>query len=275
MKELTAREVQLGELEVMKQLDWICKKLNLRYYLYFGTLLGAVRHQGFIPWDDDIDVALPRPDYEVLIAYLQENEDRIAPLKLMSCRNVKNYIYPIARLCDTRYYIEYQNTVQYGLGLFVDIYPLDGCGNSDEDARVIQKKNASLQTLISLAGESSFRPSFQGGLIRSTAKLLVYGYAKLMGAPYFAKKLEKNSLKLDFNSCKYYSCTVWDMADAWFKKDTIEECCTAMFEGYEFSIPCGYDKMLKAWYGDYMQLPPENQQIAHHYYTAYLKDKYI
>ena len=98
MKELTAREVQLGELSVAKQFDAICKRLNLRYWLMYGTLLGAVRHQGFIPWDDDVDVMMPRPDYEKLIDYLIAHENEFAPLKLMHYRSNPNYIYPIARL---------------------------------------------------------------------------------------------------------------------------------------------------------------------------------
>ena len=74
MKELNAREVQLGELSILKKMAQICEDLGLRYFLMYGTLLGAIRHQGFIPWDDDIDVAMPRPDYDKLMEYLISHE---------------------------------------------------------------------------------------------------------------------------------------------------------------------------------------------------------
>ena len=70
MKALTAREVQLGEFEILKKFAQICSKKGFKYYLFYGTLIGAVRHQGFIPWDDDVDVMMPRADYEKLLEYL-------------------------------------------------------------------------------------------------------------------------------------------------------------------------------------------------------------
>ena len=174
MKALTAREVQLGELEVLKKLDEICSQLNLRYFLTYGTLLGAVRHQGFIPWDDDVDVMMPRPDYEKLIEYLQFNEKELSPFKLMHYRTNKEYIYPISRFVDTRYWIDYEGTTDYGLGLFVDIYPLDGCGNTAQHAEKVMKSNKLDIALMDIVGNDKYKVSVSGGFLRSTAKLVAY-----------------------------------------------------------------------------------------------------
>lgn len=272
MKELTLREIQLAEHGVLQKLSELCQQLDLRYYLFYGTLLGAVRHQGFIPWDDDVDVAMPRPDYEKLIAYCDQNADALAPYRLMHCRKDKNYIYPIGRLCDTRYFVDYENTVDYGLGLFVDIYPLDGCGNTEAEARKIHRKNDLLQRLTCLAGTSAFRPSITGGLHRTVIKFLSYCYAKPLGARHFALKAEKNSMKLPFGESNYVSCTVWFDWFHCFEKRMLDTPTYLPFEGQEFSVPADYDRLLTDWYGDYMQLPPEDQQVGHHYYKAFLKE---
>ena len=274
MKDLSLREIQLVEFTVMKKLAAICRELDLRYYLFYGTLLGAARHQGFIPWDDDVDIAMPRPDFEKLLAYCDENAETLAPYRLIHCRKDKKYIYPIARLCDTRYQVDYEGTKDYGLGLFVDIYPLDGCGNTEAEAKAIHKKNDSLQKLTLLAGTTKFKPSLQGGLLRTCVKFAGYCYAKLFGARYFANKADKNSQRLSYEDSQYVSCTVWFDWYHRFDKAMLADITTLPFEGEEVSVPGDTHRLLTDWYGDYMQLPPEEDRVGHHYYTARLKEAY-
>ena len=269
MKALTPREVQLGELEVMKALDAICEKLGLKYFLTYGTLLGAVRHQGFIPWDDDIDVMMPRPDYEKLIAYLTDHAEEIAPLKLMHYKTNKKYIYPISRLCDTRYRIDYQGASDYGLGLFVDIYPLDGCGNTPEESLEIMESSKKAITMIDLAGKDKFYASVSGGGLRNVAKFMGYCYAKLLGAKHFSAKLDAKSKKRPYES-EYVNLTSWSTGVKPFKRELFDQVERMQFEDAMLCVPTRYDEILKQCYGDYMKLPPADQQIAHHYYTAYL-----
>lgn len=272
MKALTPREVQLGELEVLKSLDALCNRLGLRYFLTYGTLLGAVRHQGFIPWDDDVDVMMPRPDYEKLIAYLMAHQEEIAPLKLMHYKTNKQYIYSISRLCDTRYWIDYQGATDYGLGLFVDIYPLDGCGNTLEEAEQIMNSSKMDLAMIGLAGENKFHHSVTGGLVRSAGKFLAYCYAKLLGANHFAAKLDARGKSRPYES-KYVNLTVWSTTVRRpFERAFFEELTRMPFEDAMLCVPSRYDEVLRQCYGDYMKLPPDDQQIAHHYYTAYLKE---
>lgn len=272
MKELTSREVQLGELSVLKCLAKICEEQNLRYFLFYGTLLGAVRHQGFIPWDDDIDVIMPRPDYEKLMVYLEEHAEEIKPLKLMNNRNNKDYIYPISRLCDTRYHVDYQGAKEYGLGLFVDIYPFDGCGNTPEEAHRIRMENQLLIKLAFTAGLATFQKSSKG-ILHSVVKFGAYCYAKLFGAGYFINKLEKNAANHPFDNDVFVNCTIWEDVDYYFRRDMFDDFVYLPFEDAEFRVPVNYDEVLKNNYGDYMKLPPEEEQIGHHYYTAYLKDE--
>lgn len=271
MKELTAREVQLGELSILKRLAQLCEELELRYFLFYGTLLGAVRHQGFIPWDDDVDVAMPRPDYDRLIAYLTDHAQELYPLKLMNYHTSKDYIYPISRLCDTRYRIDYQGTVEYGLGLFVDIYPLDGCGTTQKEKKALVRKNRMLALLAFQAGMQKFASSGTAGW-RTPAKFLMYCYAKLRGSHYFAKRLEKNAKRYSYEGCETVNCMVWDVLDFGIDKKLLEGCRYLPFEDTRFRVPEGYDGVLRLFYGDYMQLPPEEDRVGHHYYTAYIKE---
>ena len=101
MRELSMTEIQTGSLEILKKIDAICNECNFRYFLAYGTLIGAVRHNGFIPWDDDIDIWMPRSDYDSFIQYCEKNKDNIRPFVLMSQYNNKNYPFGISRLVDT------------------------------------------------------------------------------------------------------------------------------------------------------------------------------
>ena len=124
-KELTLQEIQQETFKVLCKIKEIFDANGWKYYLAYGTLIGAIRHNGFIPWDDDIDIFVPRSDYEKFIDYCIKNKDAIYPFELIHYRTNKNYIFTIGRFSDSRYKIDYNTKKAYGLGLFVDLYPLD------------------------------------------------------------------------------------------------------------------------------------------------------
>lgn len=272
MKELTPREVQLGELSVLKKLAQICEELNLRYFLFYGTLLGAVRHQGFIPWDDDIDIAMPREDYETLVQYLIDHEQQLYPYKVMSYRSNSDYIYPICRFCDTRYYIDYRGTTEYGLGLFVDIYPFDGYGNTQKEKAKLYRKSWILNRLVFQAGMKSFEKS-ETASWRTPFKYLIYGTAKLIGCRKLLPMLDNWARQRSFREDAWVDCVVWMPTRGGFPRELFDETAYIRFEDQDFAVPAAYDRLLTLRYGDYMKLPPEKDRIAHHYYTAYLLDE--
>lgn len=271
MKELSVREVQLGELEVLKKLAAICEEQKLRYFIFYGTLIGAARHKGFIPWDDDIDIVMPRPDYERLLEYLLSHEKELEPFKLMSYRNNDDYIYPISRFCDTRYMIEYDGATDYGLGLFVDIYPFDGCGNTDSEVKEITKENNRMIDCAFQVGQKKFTAS-NTAFWRTPFKFAMYVYSKLLGKQRIMKRIEKNSMSHSFEKDTFCNCTVWDHVDYYFRRDMFDGFTYLPFEDAQFRVPENYDEVLRTCYGDYMQLPPEEDRVGHHYYKAYLKN---
>lgn len=128
MRELTIKETQAVSLEILYTITQICEKQGLRYSLIYGTLIGAIRHQDYIPWDDDVDIMMPRPDYEKLLKYLEKHIKDYTYLRVFNCDKCKKYPYMITRISDDRYIIKMENEKPYGMGIFIDIYPYDGLG---------------------------------------------------------------------------------------------------------------------------------------------------
>lgn len=271
-KELTLREIQLGELEVLKKVKQICEEIGLNYFLFCGTLLGAVRHKGIIPWDDDIDVAMIRDDYEKFISYCTKHEEDILPFKLYHYSTKKDYIYPIARLVDTRYWIDYQDYRDYDLGLFVDLYPLDGCGNSIEERNNIFKKvRGNLLPLITLGARTNVL--YNHGIINYISKNILRFIARIIGQNRLIREIDERAIKYCQQESNYVMCVIWDtFPNEYFYADSFKDLIEIPFEDCTFKVPAKYDEVLRMQYGDYMQLPPEEERVGHHCYRAYLKE---
>lgn len=269
LKELSLRDIQLGEFEILKKVHKICEELNIHYYLFYGTLLGAVRHKGFIPWDDDVDIVMPRKDYNVLMEYIKTNSDNLKPLKLMHYSTNKDYIYPIARISDERYTLRFKNTKEYGLGLFIDVYPLDGCGNTTDEARKIWNKNKIKKFWVGVYGINRYEKSTKNAF-KSLLKYISMQVVKLFNVPKMIAQLDTDASKLSFDDYEYVGCTAWEVSGlGYFRKELLDGTISVEFEDGMFYAPKRYDEVLKETYGDYMQLPPENKRIPHHEYNAY------
>ncbi|MGF7144110.1 lipopolysaccharide cholinephosphotransferase [Anaerotaenia torta] len=272
MRELSLQEIQKVELDILKVVANICEKENIRYFLHYGTLIGAIRHEGFIPWDDDLDVVMPRPDYERFLSYCRNHANEIQPLELMHYTTNKSYIFPIARVSDSRFYVNYEGKKDYGLGVFVDIYPFDGCGNTKEEAKEICKRNSNDISIISSGGRNYFEKS-PGGLKRNIVKFLLYCYTNVFGLKQIIKHLDTESRKHIFEKDNLSYCTIWGTSSQWSQnRSDFESYIYAKFEDAEFRIFKNYDEVLRIIYGDYMKLPPEEKRIGHHYYKAYIKE---
>ncbi len=273
MKKLNMREIQEVSLEILKVVADICEKENLRYYLTYGTLIGAIRHKGFIPWDDDIDIAMPRQDYEKLLEYFRNNAEKYKHLELFDIRTCPDYPYMIARVSDNRYVIDVKNEKPYGMGVFIDIYPLDGLGQTKEEALKYGLKGDRWSSLCYQSTRKRYAVEITKGFIRKVVKFPAFLVAKIVGKKYFVKKLSMLAAQKNYEDCNYVGCIVWlqgGMKDI-FKKEWFGDYIRVPYEKYEFRVPVGYDEMLTHIYGDYMELPPEEDRIGHHYYDAFIK----
>lgn len=273
MRELTIREVQRVSLEILKIIADICEKEALRYYLIYGTLIGAVRHQGYIPWDDDVDIMMPRPDYDTLLLYLKEHIGSYPHLKVFNCEECLEYPYMITRISDDRYKLVMMNEKSYGMGIFIDIYPFDGLGKTKKEAVRYGLKGDRLSSLCYQATRKHFSIETTTSVIRRAIKFPIFLLAKLCGKDIFQRKLEKLARIKKYEDNEYIGCVVWMSGGEKdiFPRKWFDEYLMMPFERYQFRVPKYYDEILKHIYGDYMQLPPEKDRIGHHNYKVYEK----
>lgn len=272
-QELSIQETQAISLEILKKITDVCEQINARYYLIYGTLIGAVRHQGFIPWDDDVDIMMPRPDYERLLKYLEEHIEEYKYLKIFNPTTSKEYPYMITRISDDRYRIEMENEANYGMGVFVYIYPFDGLGDTEKEAYRFGMKGDRLSSLCYQATRKRCAIETTTSKFRKVIKFPVYIFAKICGKNVFQNRLEKLANVKSYDESEYVGCVIWlsggikDM----YKREWFDESEMHDFGKYQFRIPKNYDKILKHIYGDYMQLPPEEERVGHHAYKVYKK----
>ena len=275
MEKISFRDAQLGAYEILKFLDAFCRKNNLTYFLMYGSLIGAVRDKGIIPWDDDIDIMMPRPDYDKLIQIC--STENILPFKLFENSIVSEYPHPISRMSDQRYKTNFANEKDYGIGLFVDIYPLDGVGNDMKRAHKLIKKAYRNASLCFLTSRKKFGRDNTKSKIRMAVKFPAYIWANLLGNHHYIKKSIKLCKEYSYEESKYVSGIAQPFRECNGENKNIYlkewfEVIETEFEGRKFCIPKGYDKILKMGYGDYMVPLPENQRDTHHTYDTYLID---
>ncbi len=265
MKELTLQELKNIEFDILKFFDSFCKENNIKYYLAFGTLLGAIRYKKFIPWDDDIDVLIPREDYDKLISLFQDNDK----YQLFSFERNQNYNFPFAKLCDmTTCKVETGNNNGVELGVDIDLFPLDAWDDEIEKAKKEAKKikrNMFYLGLTKLNNPDSVNP------IKRFIKGIIMIVCKMWGSKYFIKKIIKASTNAPKENSKFLGCKSWcvygtkGIIPAEVFADTVE----IEFEGEMFPAPIGWDEYLTCLYGDYLPEPPKEKQKTHHGFKAY------
>ncbi len=273
-QKLTLIQVQNAALEILKEISHICEENNLRYFLTYGTLIGAVRNGGIIPWDDDIDIMMPRPDYNKLVEYFIKNRKKLQPLELFDNTINSKYPHIIGRVSDNRFRLNFANEKDYGIGVFVDIYPLDGVGDNYKRAVKLIKKTKKLASFCFLTSRKHYKRDNTQSLLKMIIKFPAYVIAKINGNKHYITKLNKYSDMFDYDSSKYVACLVWPVGKKnGLDRDVFERelfnTKTIMFEDALFNIPVGYDKFLTVTYGNYMEPLPEKDRKTHHTYDAY------
>lgn len=265
--ELTVlQELQKIELEMLEEFKRICDKNNLKYFLIEGTLLGAVRHSGFIPWDDDIDVGMPRPDYE---RFSQIVDAELAESYLyQDWKKEPDYPYNFAKIRKkgTRFLQKELGHLQMNHGIYIDIFPLDRAPKDpDEQRKYIKqlKKQRVLQSVVYMGkynGDKK-RPLHQRALI-SVAKTLFRKKNMHMKLDNMLKKYENSDTEYWGNLLGVYG------EKEIMPMDYFSETVELAFEQKVYSCPGKYKECLTRLYGNYMQLPPENERVTHHETTV-------
>ena len=268
-QELSLQELKETELNILVKIDKICREQGFRYFMCGGTLLGAVRHKGFIPWDDDIDIAMPRPDYEKFMDYCHAN----APEFITVCNKFEpNYGYLFGKICDANTVIKekFANRKHVNMGVYVDVFPVDGAGNTYKEAiKGFKKVRFKLELLVA-ANWKKFFKSKTHSWYYEPARFLFY----LMSRPVKFSKLigsiEKEIKKSDYDSSEFAGSYGGSYRTREFmEKDLYSGYIEMDFEGHKFFGLKNYDKYLRHVYGDYMKLPQPEERVAHHTFEAY------
>lgn len=255
------RKLQLTQVEMLDEIVRICNKYELQYFLIGGTLLGAVRHKGFIPWDDDLDIAMPRKDYNKFI--------KIAKKEL----NEKYYLHDIE--FDSKYWVSFVKVRKYNTifepiqdstidtkykGVYVDIFPLD---NANREKSLFQDIQAKI-----CKGLTSFqyRRSHATMITKTPFGIkLLYPLLSLFSIKCISKIIN-NVMQLNKNENSKYFINIGSFINV-HKQTMLKEkylpSTELEFEGKKYSVPNDYDYVLKRLYGDYMKLPPEEKRVTH------------
>lgn len=260
MNKMNLKDIQDTELQILKHFISICEKHDLRYYLAGGTLLGAVRHHGFIPWDDDIDVLMPRPDYDKLQKLSKEvnvNNYRLASHEL------HNLNYPFCKIYDVSTAInkafEDDETEKH---LWIDVFPLDGLPESDKETRQIFRKSLMMRKILTTVhskdgtGKSQLKAMF-----KPVFKKI---FSRFVGMKKAVSNIDRFARSYSFDDHEYVGGIVWGYGpQEKMKKSEYIPVIKVPFEDIEANAPGCYEKYLTALYGDYMKLPPKEKRITH------------
>ena len=243
---LSQDEVKKVQLNILKKLKECSIEYGIRYYLHAGTALGAVRHRGYIPWDDDVDVFVPIDDYLKLI-HILENDKRY---KIISQFNTDyyygwgfGYMIDCNTICDVNKF-----PIQISLGQSIDLFPLYGIPEDEreKDIYINTVKNLESKCLISIKDEDRINA---------------------------INKLNKFLLNYNYNECKLVGNVLMPaFVNDIYEKDILGNGLEMQFENLLLNIPEKYDLFLKQLYGDYMQLPPVEKRKGEHFYHTYFKE---
>lgn len=263
-KELSLRDIQLCELAILVELKKVCEKYGLRYNLLAGTLLGAIRHKGFIPWDDDIDVSMARPDYDKLINLYKEG---VFPEYIrLYAFELGNFNRSYMKLVDTRTVVKNQNEYLIdgnSQNLWIDIIPVSGVP-FDEKKRMREfQKSGKLNKMVRLSNAYLGRGASP---VRAVGKTIVALFAKSLGSEFWIKKITGISNRYPYEESQYVGQLAFALCGerSTMLKCEFEDQTKVEFEGIAFTAVSTWDKYLTRVYGDYMKLPPENKRKTHH-----------
>lgn len=258
-------QLQKTELELLRAFINVCLKLNLRYYLVCGSALGAVKYNGFIPWDDDIDVALPRQDYTVFVERAQEYLPN--SFFLQNYRTDPEFPCFYCKLRDSRTtFIE--SSVRHrrmNHGVYIDVFPLDGYPSDSRTAQKLERAKARLNLRLASANAFSKNQKFTTKVFLMAERLLgthrrTDQYAKKLDDLLSSYPAEKSVLWCNHGN--------WQGAREYAPVEQYGKGIEAVFEGVSVRIPEKYDAYLTQKYGDWRADLPDEEKIGHHYFAV-------
>lgn len=262
-KYLSLEELQDASLTLLREFDALCGELSLRYDLCGGTLLGAVRHAGFIPWDDDIDVSMPRPDYERLLELVACGTASVAENRKIVSNRDNTFLRHYARYVrlDLRRSSDYSSDNDCPF-IGIDIFPHDGMPEDENASRRLVGRIGLMRKAL-LLSLSKQGVSSRGRMV-AFAKDVLRPLVCLIGPNAIARSLDRLCQSVPFETAEFVGgiSGMYGMKERWLKKEMFPQ-IEIEFCGYRFSTYKNYDLYLTSLYGNYMELPPVEHRIPH------------
>ena len=265
LKKVTLEDFKKIQLDILKSVAEFCTQNNIKYFLGFGTLLGAVRHKGFIPWDDDIDIIMPRPDYDKFVNSFNNNNPYY---EVKAPELDPNYYSPFANVCDKRTILIEVDDMSGTKGVKIDVFPFDSVPDQYEDYVKFRNEFATLKKIMKLKRIPINSQKSRREKINLFLKKIRYFHSYA----FYQKKLRKLATSIPYGKTTFVDNLVYTFnRDSRFEKSVFDSSVLLEFEGSLFNCPKDFDKVLSLQYGDYMKLPPEEQRVTHHGFWAYWK----
>ena len=265
-KPLSLEELKRYQLGILDAVAAFCNQNGIRYFLSGGTLLGAVRHKGYIPWDDDIDICMLREDYEKFIRIFNDANERY---KVYSIENNPTFLREYGKVLDTQTLLYEPDENGYKLCVNIDLFIMDAAPAEDQIVTEMYDRRDKLRRKKILREQSKYQR------VTGFHSLWYYiqgVFRRMVPERYYVLQLVKNAKRFRDPKSEFvgdFSGIYHGLPRTKVKRELFAESTLLDFEGKRYSAPAGYDAWLTALYGDYMVLPPEEKRVSHHSFVAY------
>lgn len=268
MKIINENETRRLQLQMLDIIHKVCSENDIRYYLMYGSLLGAIRHNGFIPWDDDIDIIMFREDY-----YRLRNKFHMEGMSIIDCEIDENYYLPIPKVINTNTILKEDVDSKYKIGVYIDIFLLDTVETESLKYKMLVIRELIFRGLLAskILPQSDKRKGIKR-LIHSVLNIVLKN-VKMNTLSKIMNQIAKNSSKNNpmSNTLQIFTQTEAHNLKKTFERKWFLDRKKWKFENNEYYVPARYKEILECLYGDYMALPPKNERIRKHSNDAFWK----
>ena len=267
MRQISTEELMKLQLDILLSVDDFCNKNNIQYSLGYGTLIGAIRHSGYIPWDDDIDIVMTRDNYDKFINTFNGFSKE---LYVIAPELNWKYYAPYANVCHNKTLLDEGANGHNGIeiGVKIDVFPIDNVSSDIECNKIVKNRILKLNTYL-----RSKRYHLGGLNLRLKIKFLLYRFISFYRSySSIQKEIRNLALSNKEKTSEFVDNLVFYPKTIQTPKSYFSDYIDVDFEGYKFKSIKEYDAYLRQIYGDYMKLPPIDQRVPHHGFTAYWKD---
>lgn len=264
MKEINAEELKEIQLKILETVDDFCRRKNINYFLDCGTLLGAIRHNGYIPWDDDIDIGMLRPEFD---KFMREFNAENKKYQFFCIENKADFFFVHGKVLDTDTLLYEPDEKGVKIAVNIDVFVYD---NAPSDPHKLKKMYNKRDLYRKLSALRNIKSKPNGNIFRRSVIRCLRGGLKIFPKNYFLLKLDRLSQKYSDQETGFVG-NFTSFARICERKEIFDTYQEALFENKLYKIPGDYDSWLKGFYGNYMQLPPKEKQVTHHTFKAYKK----